>query len=133
MRNNPTEAEKMLWNVLSDKGIDGFKFRRQHIIGEYIVDFVCLEKQLVIEVDGAVHNNKEQIEHDRFRTEWLESKGFKVIRFKNDEVLNNLFQTIEIIGKELNTQLGAPPSGAGGRQVRQDFDGNCKRRCTRYR
>ncbi|WP_428224445.1 vitamin B12 dependent-methionine synthase activation domain-containing protein [Flavobacterium sp.] len=114
MRNNPTEAEKMLWNVLSDKGVDGFKFRRQHIIGEYIVDFVCLEKQLVIEVDGAVHNNKEQIEHDRFRTEWLESKGFKVIRFKNDEVLNNLFQTIEIIGKELNTPLVAPPSGAGG-------------------
>ncbi|OWP87399.1 methionine synthase [Flavobacterium covae] len=114
MRNNPTEAEKMLWNVLSDKGVGGFKFRRQHIIGEYIVDFVCLEKQLVIEVDGAVHNNKEQIEHDRFRTEWLESKGFKVIRFKNDEVLNNLFQTIEIIGKELNTQLVAPPSGAGG-------------------
>ncbi|MET3045291.1 vitamin B12 dependent-methionine synthase activation domain-containing protein [Flavobacterium covae] len=114
MRNNPTEAEKMLWNVLSDKGVGGFKFRRQHIIGEYIVDFVCLEKQLVIEVDGAVHNNKEQIEHDRFRNEWLESKGFKVIRFKNDEVLNNLFQTIEIIGKELNTQLGAPPSGAGG-------------------
>ncbi|AMA50704.1 vitamin B12 dependent-methionine synthase activation domain-containing protein [Flavobacterium covae] len=114
MRNNPTDAEKMLWNVLSNKGIDGFKFRRQHIIGEYIVDFVCLENQLVIEVDGAVHNNKEQIEHDRFRTEWLESKGFKVIRFKNDEVLRNLFQTIEIIGKELNTQLGAPPSGAGG-------------------
>ncbi|AND64424.1 methionine synthase [Flavobacterium covae] len=114
MRNNPTEAEKMLWNVLSDKGVGGFKFIRQYIIGEYIVDFVCLEKQLVIEVDGAVHNNKEQIEHDRFRTEWLESKGFKVIRFKNDEVLNNLFQTIEIIGKELNTQLGAPPSGAGG-------------------
>ncbi|WP_318580796.1 vitamin B12 dependent-methionine synthase activation domain-containing protein [Flavobacterium columnare] len=114
MRNNPTEAEKMLWNVLSDKGVDGFKFRRQHIIGEYIVDFVCLEKQLVIEVDGAVHNNKEQIEYNRLSIEWLESKGFKVIRFKNDEVLNNLFQTIEIIGKELNTQLVAPPSGAGG-------------------
>ncbi|QOG89439.1 dihydropteroate synthase [Flavobacterium columnare] len=114
MRNNPTDAEKMLWNVLSNKGIDGFKFRRQHIIGEYIVDFVCLEKQLVVEVDGAVHDNKEQIEHDRFRTEWLESKGFKVIRFKNDEVLSNLFQTIEIINKELNTQLVAPPSGAGG-------------------
>ncbi|WP_421498064.1 vitamin B12 dependent-methionine synthase activation domain-containing protein [Flavobacterium columnare] len=114
MRNNPTDAEKMLWNVLSNKGIDGFKFRRQHIIGEYIVDFVCLEKQLVVEVDGAVHDNKEQIEHDRFRTEWLESKGFKVIRFKNDEVLSNLFQTIEIINKELNTQLVAPPSGTGG-------------------
>lgn len=104
----------MLWNVLSNKGIDDYKFRRQHIIGEYIVDFVCLEKRLVIEVDGSVHNLLEQIEHDKFRTEWLEKNGFKVIRFKNNEVLNLLFQTVEIIRKELNKQLVAPPSGAGG-------------------
>ncbi|MFK7049322.1 Methionine synthase [Flavobacterium columnare] len=113
MRNNPTEAEKMLWNVLSAKGIDEYKFRRQHIIGEYIVDFVCLEKRLVIEVDGSVHNQSEQIEHDKFRTEWLEKNGFKVIRFENNQVLNHLFDTIEIIRNELNAQLVAPPSGAG--------------------
>nr|WP_262494681.1 dihydropteroate synthase [Flavobacterium davisii] len=114
MRNNPTEAEKMLWNVLSAKGIDEYKFRRQHIIGEYIVDFVCLEKRLVIEVDGSIHNQPEQIEHDKFRTEWLEKNGFKVIRFENNQVLNHLFDTIEIIRNELNVQLVAPPSGAGG-------------------
>ena len=58
MRNQPTEAEKMLWNVLSDKGIDKYKFRRQHIIGEYIVDFVCLEKKLIIEVDGSIGESR---------------------------------------------------------------------------
>lgn len=114
MRNKPTEAEKLLWNVLSNKGLDGFKFRRQHIIGEYIVDFVCLEKRLIIEVDGSIHNLPEQIAHDKLRTEWLQSKGFKVVRFLNHEVLNDLFNTIESIRKELSATDEAPPSGAGG-------------------
>jgi 5-methyltetrahydrofolate--homocysteine methyltransferase len=114
MRNKPTEAEKMLWNVLSNKGLDGFKFRRQHIIGEYIVDFVCLEKRLVIEVDGLVHTTVEQKEHDQLRTEWLESKGFKVIRFTNRQVLNDLFNTIEFIRKEITANSVASPSGTGG-------------------
>jgi len=114
MRNKPTEAEKMLWNVLSNKGIEEHKFRRQHIIGEYIADFVCLEKRLIIEVDGSVHNDLAQIEHDKQRTEWLESKGFKVIRYSNNQVLSDLFNTIESIKKQLSTILVAPPSGAGG-------------------
>jgi 5-methyltetrahydrofolate--homocysteine methyltransferase len=114
MRNKPTEAEKMLWNVLSNKGIENYKFRRQHIVGEYIVDFICLEKRLIIEVDGAIHNDLAQIEHDKHRTEWLESKGFKVIRFTNNQVLSDFFNTIEKIRKGLNTILVAPPSGAGG-------------------
>nr|WP_255411042.1 vitamin B12 dependent-methionine synthase activation domain-containing protein [Flavobacterium sp. 1] len=114
MRNKPTEAEKMLWNVLSNKGIEGFKFRRQHIIGEYIVDFVCLEKKLVIEVDGSIHNLPEQIEEDKERTIWLESKGFKVLRYTNQQVLNNLFETIENIGKELLKKEEVPPLGVRG-------------------
>lgn len=114
MRNKPTEAEKMLWNVLSNKELDGFKFRRQHIIGEYIVDFVCLEKRLIIEVDGSVHQLPEQKEHDAVRTEWLQSTGFKVIRYSNNQVLNDLQNSIESIQKELQESLVAPPSGAGG-------------------
>lgn len=114
MRNKPTEAEKMLWNVLSNKGIEGFKFRRQHIVGEYIVDFVCLEKKLVIEVDGSIHNDPEQIEHDRDRTIWLEAKGFKVVRYTNNQVLNNLNGTIDTISKELSTKVEVPPSGVRG-------------------
>jgi methylmalonyl-CoA mutase cobalamin-binding domain/chain len=114
MRNQPTEAEKMLWNVLSDKGIDNYKFRRQHIIGEYIVDFVCLEKRLIIEVDGSIHNGLEQIEQDKQRTEWLESQGFKVVRYTNNQVLSDLFNIIVSIQNHLSTISVAPPSGAGG-------------------
>lgn len=114
MRNNPTEAEKMLWNVLSNKGLEDNKFRRQHIIGEYIVDFVCLEKRLIIEVDGSIHNLPEQIEHDIHRTEWLKSKGFKIIRFSNNQVLSDIFNTIENIRIELSIKSVAPSSGAGG-------------------
>ncbi|SHF88630.1 5-methyltetrahydrofolate--homocysteine methyltransferase [Flavobacterium micromati] len=114
MRNKPTEAEKMLWNVLSNKGIEGFKFRRQHIIGDYIVDFLCLEKRLIIELDGSIHSLPEQIEHDKERTIWLESKGFKVFRYTNKEVLNNLFETIQSIGKQLSTNMIVPPSGVRG-------------------
>ncbi len=114
MRNKPTEAEKMLWNALSNKGIEGLKFRRQHIIGEYIVDFVCLEKRLIIEVDGSVHLLPEQIEHDKLRTEWLVSKGFKVVRYTNNQVLSDLFNTIESIQNHLSAISVAPPSGAGG-------------------
>ena len=114
MRNQPTEAEKMLWNILANKGLEGYKFRRQHIIGQYIVDFICLEKKLIIEVDGSVHNVQEQIEHDQLRTEWLESKGFKIVRFTNKQVLLDSLNTIEIIRKELNAILEVPPSGARG-------------------
>jgi cobalamin-dependent methionine synthase I len=114
MRNKPTEAEKMLWNVLSNKGIEGFKFRRQHIIGEYIVDFVCLEKKLVIELDGSIHNLQEQVERDKERTIWLESKGFKVVRYSNRQVLNDLENTIVSISKELTVKVVVPPSGVRG-------------------
>ncbi|MEZ7499955.1 vitamin B12 dependent-methionine synthase activation domain-containing protein [Flavobacterium sp. Arc3] len=114
MRNRPTEAEKMLWNVLSNKGIEDLKFRRQHIIGEYIVDFVCLEKKLVIEVDGGVHDTIEQKEHDQYRTDWLISKGFKVVRYTNKQVLTDINNTIESVRKELKTNLEVPPSGVRG-------------------
>jgi methylmalonyl-CoA mutase cobalamin-binding domain/chain len=114
MRNKPTEAEKMLWNVLSNKGIEDLKIRRQHIIGEYIVDFVCLEKKLVIEVDGGIHDTIEQKEHDQYRTDWLTSKGFKVVRYTNKQVLTDINNTIESIRKELKTNVEVPPSGVRG-------------------
>ncbi len=118
MRNKPTETEKMLWNVLSSKGLEGYKFRRQHIIGEYIVDFVCLQNRLIVEVDGSVHNNDEQKQYDELRTKWLHSRAFKVIRFTNNEVLFNLERVLEDINRNITLQRSAisvaPPSGAGG-------------------
>ncbi|MXN92125.1 leucine--tRNA ligase [Flavobacterium sp. Sd200] len=89
-RKEATEAEILLWEALRNKNL-GYKFRRQHAIGKYIADFVALEKRLIVEVDGGYHNQAEQIELDEERTLELEQKYlFKVLRFTNDEVLNNL-------------------------------------------
>ncbi|RKY90397.1 MAG: methionine synthase, partial [Ignavibacteriae bacterium] len=86
LRANPTNTELILWEQLKSKQLEGYKFRRQHIIGQYIADFVCLSKKLVIEIDGLIHQLSENIESDEIRTEWLESKGYNVIRFTNEEV-----------------------------------------------
>ena len=88
-KHNMTLAEEVLWEHLRNNGL-GVKFRRQHIVGDYIVDFVCLKKWLVVEVDGEYHNTEEQTEEDNKRTEALAEMGFTVIRFANDEVLNEI-------------------------------------------
>ena len=88
MRKEPTDAEAALWELLRDKKL-GDKFRRQHLIDDFIVDFVCLSKNLVIEVDGGYHNDPTQKEYDQQRTLYLNEKGFRVIRFTNEEVLGN--------------------------------------------
>ncbi|WP_258932571.1 vitamin B12 dependent-methionine synthase activation domain-containing protein [Flavobacterium oreochromis] len=110
MRNKPTEAEKVLWQALSGKQLEGFKFRRQHIIGDYIADFVCLKENLIIEVDGLIHQLPDKIVRDEERTNWLRSEGYHVIRFTNEEVL---FQLDKVL-KEIHASLIAPPSGGGG-------------------
>ena len=96
----PTEAEKMLWEYIRSEQL-WFKFNRQHIVGDYIVDFICLEKGLVIEVDGGYHSEYEQMQRDECRTEHLEDMGLKVIRFSNEEVLNNIESVLDNIRKEL--------------------------------
>jgi leucyl-tRNA synthetase len=95
-RKNPTEAENILWQVLRGDQLDA-KFRRQHLIGDYIVDFVCLKKALVIEVDRGYHNDKYQIELDQERTRSLNEKGFKVLRFTNEEVIGDLDEVLKSI------------------------------------
>jgi very-short-patch-repair endonuclease len=97
----PTEAEKLLWQYICAKQLT-VKFNRQHIIGDYIVDFVCIEKKLVVEVDGGYHSEYEQIEKDEFRTERLNEMGFTVIRFSNEEVLGNTPSVINIIKNKLS-------------------------------
>lgn len=96
-RKNPTTAELILWKFLKSKQLEGSKFRRQHIIGQYIVDFVCLSKMLVVEIDGLIHQLPENKESDEIRTQWLNQKGFEVIRFTNDEVTNDLETVLEKI------------------------------------
>lgn len=99
-RNHPTEAEIMLWRVLKGKRFSA-KFNRQHVIGDFIVDFVCLEKKLIIEVDGAYHTVDTQMVKDAYRTDVLESQGFRVIRFTNEEILKDIFTVIERINEQI--------------------------------
>ena len=94
-RNNQTDAEKCLWQQLRG-GELGVKFKRQHIIYDFIADFVCLEKMLIIEVDGAYHFTDSQTEYDIYRTEELERFGFRVLRFTNEEVI---YETQKMIRK----------------------------------
>jgi methionine--tRNA ligase/methionine--tRNA ligase beta chain len=100
-RSNPTEAENFMWQILRGKKIGGFKFRRQHIIGSYIADFVCLSQQIVIEIDGLIHQVPENILSDEARTLELNRLGFDVIRFTNDEVFNDTDNLIKKITHEL--------------------------------
>lgn len=105
-RNYPTQAEAVLWEYLRGNRL-GAKFRRQHLIGQYIPDFVCLSKQLIIEVDGGYHFIGDQIISDEQRTAHLESFGYHVIRFTNEEVLadtQNVLQKIRHIMNHLNEQ-----------------------------
>ncbi len=95
-RNKPTEAETILWEYLKSNR-QGIHFRRQHIIGLFIADFVCLKHKLVVEIDGLYHQLPEQQTSDKQRTEWLEDKGFKVLRFTNEEVLANTETVVNVI------------------------------------
>lgn len=85
LRKNQTDAERLLWSFLKSKQVSCLKFKRQATIGKYIVDFVCFEVKLVIEVDGGQHAT--DVLGDAERTAWLESQGFKVLRFWNNDVL----------------------------------------------
>lgn len=102
--NDETEAEKVLWEQLKGKKLEEFKFRRQHIIDQSIADFVCLDRMLIIEVDGGYHNQLEMIQADKIRTEHLEELGYKVIRFTNEQVIGDIENVLQSILKELNNR-----------------------------
>ena len=100
-RREMTEGETVLWNALR-KELKSYRFRRQHPIGDYIADFICLSEKLVIEVDGGYHETPEQQYADQLRTEFLQKRDFRVIRFTNEEVIFDTKDTIRRI-KEILT------------------------------
>ncbi|MFU8827215.1 MAG: endonuclease domain-containing protein [Brevefilum sp.] len=100
MRQNPTKAENLLWQELRARKLGGFKFRRQHPIGTFIVDFYCPERKLVIEIDGPVH--LQQIAYDSERETYLQRLGYYIIRFENDEVIFRIERVLKIISKVLS-------------------------------
>ena len=105
LRNKLTLSEDVLWSRIRKKRLSGIIFRRQHPIGQFIVDFYCHEAKLVIEIDGNIHDEQENKEHDDNRTFELEKSGLKVIRFKNDAIISNINEVLEILQKDIKARL----------------------------
>ncbi|WP_083931206.1 endonuclease domain-containing protein [Kaistia granuli] len=103
MRRNMTEAELRLWLRLRARGAEGLKFRRQVPIGPYIVDFLCAERRLVIEIDGSQHFSDEAMAADVRRTAWLEARGFRVLRLTNLEVMQNIEAVYQVHRRSIGT------------------------------
>lgn len=95
LRQEMTQAEVVLWARLRNRGLGSLKFRRQHPIGSFVVDFYCDRFQLVVEIDGAVHDGQQA--RDEARTAWLTERGYQIVRFRNEEVLENLSAVLEKI------------------------------------
>jgi very-short-patch-repair endonuclease len=100
LRQNQTEAEAKLWARLRAHRMAGVQFRRQHAIGNYIVDFCSPRRKLIIELDGSQH--LDQVESDSERTKYLEAKGYRVLRFWNNEVMNEIDAVLNVIWTEIN-------------------------------
>jgi len=112
LRRNSTKAENLLWGYLRAKQFDELKFRRQQPIGNYVVDFVCFEKKIIMEVDGGQHATKK--EKDNKRDKWFKERGFTVLRFWNNEVLTNISGVLEVIRINcLNNPPLTPPIKGG--------------------
>lgn len=107
LRKRSTDAENLLWKHVRAKRLEGLKFRRQEPIGEYIVDFVCHEKKVIIELDGGQHSIDRK--KDKERDRWLSGEGFKVLRFWNNDILRQIREILEIIIKEC-VESPSPPS-----------------------
>ncbi|WEK17837.1 MAG: endonuclease domain-containing protein [Candidatus Pedobacter colombiensis] len=101
LRSKLTIAEALFWRELKCRKLAGFKFRRQHSVGNYILDFYCASKRLAIELDGEIHNDPSIKENDRIRTEFLKTYGIKVLRFENVDVVKNVEGVLEAVKKEL--------------------------------
>ena len=108
LRKRQTDAERALWSELRNKQIEGVKFRRQQPIGPYIVDFVSLERKLIIEIDGGQHNERKVREEDQEREEWLKEKGYQILRFWNNDVLTNIEGVLERIKENLEGKTPSP-------------------------
>lgn len=110
LRSALTSAEEILWQALRGSRLDGLKFRRQHPLGHFVLDFFCVERQLDVEVDGGIHNTSAQAEYDVDRTRYLNEHGVHVLRVTNDEVINNLDLVLAKIRNAASPTPQSPPS-----------------------
>jgi very-short-patch-repair endonuclease len=106
LRKKQTPAEILLWQLLRNRQLLGFKFRRQHQFGDYVADFYCRDAQLIIECDGSVHEPNEQWYHDQNRDAYMIAQGLRVLRLANDRILNDIEKVLEEIAEHLASPLG---------------------------
>lgn len=111
LRRNQTDAEKIMWRKLRAKQLQSLKFRRQQPIGKFIVDFVCFEKKLIIELDGSQHSENKEL--DESRDDWLLTQGYTVVRFWNNDVLKNIDGVMHSIQSIIQSPSPAPPIKGG--------------------
>jgi len=113
LRKESTDTENVLWRHLRAKRFEGLKWRRQEPIGKYIVDFVCYEKRIIIECDGGQHLSAKK--KDEIRERWLKDRGYKILRFWDNEVLKNLDVVLDFIWKiSIGSPAPQPPPVQGG-------------------
>ena len=105
LRNVPTDAEHVLWQSLRGRQLEEYKFRRQHTFGDYILDFICLERALIVELDGGQHT----VALDAERTQFLEKAGFAILRFWNSDVFSNRAGVLEAIQQGLIARATPSP------------------------
>ena len=102
LRNQPTDAERRLWPFLRGQQLRGRKFRRQAAIGPFVVDFVCFADKLVVELDGPQHLEADAVLYDARRSEWLAERGFRMVRFRNQELNEDVRGVVEAIGRVID-------------------------------
>jgi len=122
LRSDMTGAEKRLWSKLRARQLQGIKFRRQHGIGPYIVDFYCPERSIVIEVDGDSHAEAEQIQKDQRRDRYLRSIGLSVVRYRNDDIMKNLDGVLQDLQKQVSSGFTSPHPSLS-RRGKEEADG----------
>lgn len=108
LRRTPTDAERALWRLLRSRALEGYKFRRQHGAGPYVIDFYCVEAHLAVEADGAQHYTSDGLADDAVRTAYLEGLGMRVLRFTNRDVLTNAEGVADAILRALTPAPPAP-------------------------
>ena len=110
LRRNITDAERKLWYAIRKRQLDGAKFRRQAPVGDYVVDFICVERRLIIELDGGQHNEPSKRSADEQRTRWLNCQGYHVLRFWNFQVLEEFDDVLECIWQAIRDRAPEVPS-----------------------
>ena len=104
MRREPVELEDLFWSEVRNRKLGGYKFKRQYLIGKYIVDFICVEQKLIVELDGPFHASR--VQYDKVRDAFLQMKGYRVMRFANDYAADDIGIVLATVRRSLDT--GAP-------------------------